>query len=93
MTSGGSMTAKPAMPYAFRAMLMARNLEGVTPPIARNRSGSKLIPVKYTAIELDKPIGYDEGGTAIYTELEDEDADIDALSTRRTHGLTSSMIS
>ena len=34
---------------------------------------------KYTAIALDKPIGYSECGTTIYTELEDESADIDVM--------------
>jgi hypothetical protein len=35
--------------------------------------------VKYTAIELDKRIGYSEDGTAIYTELEDKCTDTDAI--------------
>ena len=35
--------------------------------------------VKYTGIELDKLTGYGDDGAAVYTELEDEDADMDAI--------------
>ncbi|HMM01096.1 MAG TPA: hypothetical protein PKC96_07220 [Bacilli bacterium] len=35
--------------------------------------------VKYTGIELDKSIGYGDDGATVYTELEDETADMNAI--------------
>lgn len=39
--------------------------------------------VKYTGIELDKLTGYGDDGAAVYTELEDENADMDAITEDR----------
>ena len=65
--------------YALRLPRNAKGEELGKRNAADRKKLERIKALKYTAIELDKPIGYDEGGTAIYTELGDEGANIDAI--------------